>query len=123
MYNCVSCNKQLTEHEIIHTDELGHFGDPIKQYCDSCFIEGAKIGFHKLEIGCCTACQQPLVLQFDKEETASLAREDKTVHYICPQLLEAYQQQNEELIEQLEDVHDQFIFYVIQPDPTLPDFG
>lgn len=120
MSRCVRCQKNR---ECVQTDEFGHFGDPLKSYCAECFVHEVKSGFHRYEIGDCTVCQQPLVLQYDDEETFSLAQDEGLVHYVCPELKAAFLQQNEVDIERLWDSHDELILYIIQPDPIEPDFG
>lgn len=119
MSQCVRCKK---DRECVQTDEYGQFGDPIQSYCFTCFIHGVKTGFERYEVGNCSTCHHPLVLQYDDEETFELAQEEGLVHYVCPELKAAFLQQNETKLEQLLEFHDELILYSIQPDPTQPDF-
>ena len=112
--NCCKCNFPLSKNEVIKTDEFKSFGSEIKNYCSSCFIENVKTGFGEQEK--CGSCGSTLVLEFDDEETISLAQDDFTVHFVCEKIKES-----PELMD--EDEHDTLILYTIAPDPEEPDFG
>jgi len=121
---CSNCNKTLSENEVIKTDEFKEFGSEIKSYCPACFLENVKTGFGNYEIGNCGVCNSPLVLQYDDEETVSLAREDYTVHFICQKVKDAVERNDEVEIERLEEEdHEWLILYTIEPDPEESDFG
>ncbi|MFJ8236348.1 hypothetical protein ACIQ34_11440 [Ureibacillus sp. NPDC094379] len=122
--SCSKCNRSLNPEDIIKTDEFKEYGSEVKNYCASCFIEGAKIGFGNISLGNCEVCDNPLVLQYDDKETISLAKEDFTVHYICKKVKDAIAEGKEEEVERLEkEVHSELIIYTIEPDPEEPDFG
>lgn len=88
------------------------------------FLENVKRGFGNYEIGNCEVCGSTLVLQFDDEETISLAREDYIVNFICEKVKEAIEKEDEAEVERLEqEDHDCLILYTIQPDPEEHDFG
>jgi hypothetical protein len=122
--HCCRCNRPLKEDEVIKTDEFKEYGSEVKNYCPTCFLENVKTGFGNYEIGNCEVCGSPLVLQYDDEETISLAREDYTVHFICEKVKEAIDREDEAEVERLEqEEHEWLILYTIQPDPEEPDFG
>lgn len=122
--NCAKCNKEIDSKEVIKTDEFKEYGLEIKNYCPTCFLESVKNGFGNTEIGNCQICNSPLVLQFDDEETISVAQDDFTVHYVCEKVKEAYERNNEEEIDRLENEdHEWLILYTIQPEPDETDLG
>lgn len=122
--NCCKCKKTIEESDVIRTDEFKEFGSEVKSYCADCFLKEVKHGFGDYKIGHCEVCKSPLVLQFDDEETISLAQDDYTVHFTCEKVKEAIDKNDEHEIESLEEEeHDWLILYTIQPDPDERDFG
>ncbi|MEH7109396.1 hypothetical protein [Bacillus sp. JJ1764] len=114
---CCNCNKPLTESEAVRTDEFKEFSSRVKQYCNTCFIKEVKNGFGNYFIGDCEVCNSPLVLQYDDEETISLAKDVYTVHYVCKKIKDTMDKGNEEEVERMEqEDHDWLILYTIQPD-------
>jgi hypothetical protein len=121
---CTKCKRSINEEEIIKTDEFREYGSEIKNYCPTCFLEEVKRGFGNYEIGNCEVCNSPLVLQYDDEETISLAREDFAVHFICPKVKAAIEKDDIAEIERLdEEEHGWLILYTIEPDPEEVEFG
>lgn len=121
---CCKCGKTLTEEEVIKTDELTKLSSEIKNYCPECFLENVKIGFGNYNIGNCDVCYNPLVLQYDDEETISLARKNLTVHFVCKTVKDAIDSGNQEALECLdEEEHGWLILYTIEPNPGDLVFG
>jgi hypothetical protein len=121
---CSSCQKEVDTEKLVETDEFKEYGSPVKVYCPDCFLKGAKIGFGNYEIDACDVCNENLILQFDEEETLSLAIHDYTVHYVCPKVKKAIEKEDENLINKLdEEGHNSLILYTIAPNPNEPDFG
>ncbi|WP_174731980.1 hypothetical protein [Mesobacillus harenae] len=119
---CNKCKKVLNPEEIIKTDEFKEYGSNVKQYCTNCFIREVKHGFGNYNIGNCEVCNSPLILQYDYEETISLAQDDYTVNYVCKKVKEAMDNGNDDEVERLDqEDHDWLILYTIQPDPEEPD--
>lgn len=122
--NCCKCGQSITDSKLVKTDEFKEYGSKVKNYCPDCFIIEVKHGFGNYNIGHCTVCDSPLVLQHDDEETVSLAQDDYTVHFVCEKLKAAIDREDENEVEHLEqDEHDWLILYTIQPNPNEPDFG
>lgn len=105
------------------TDEFKDDDSEVKNYCSVCFLDSVKTGFGNYEIGNCGICGSPLVLQYDDEETIDLAQEEYTVHFVCEKVKEAYERENEEEIERLEEEdHEWSILYTVQPETDESDF-
>ncbi|WJN45178.1 hypothetical protein QUH71_01360 [Priestia aryabhattai] len=120
METCTQCNKEIADDEVVKTDEFKEYGAEVKNYCPECFLEGVKHGFGNYEIGICSVCQSPLVLQTDEEGTIHNAQFDMTVHYTCEKVKAAEEKGDETEIERLEsEDHDWLILYTIEPDPDL----
>lgn len=114
---CSKCKESYISEEIVQTDEFNVYGSEVKNYCNSCFVEGVKVGFGNYDIGNCHVCSNPLVLQFDEEETISVAKDDQTVHYICKKIKDTLNQDNLAEVERLEsEDHDSLILYTLNPD-------
>lgn len=110
--NCCKCNKLLNKDTVIETDEFREHGSEIKNYCPSCFIEAVQNGFGHYEIGNCSICNSPMVLEHSEEETVSLAQIDYTVHFTCKKVKDAHDK-----IDRLEEEnHDWIGYYTIQPE-------
>ncbi|KAB7707113.1 hypothetical protein F9802_08870 [Bacillus aerolatus] len=121
---CSKCNRAIDSEEAIKTDKFQSYGSEVKGYCPSCFLQDVEKGFDNYEIDNCVVCNSPLVLQFDNEETLSLAREDYTVHFTCKKVKDAIERDDQAEIERLDkEDHDWLIVYTIQPNPEEPDFG
>lgn len=121
---CTICNRNISEENMIKTDEFKEYGSEVKSYCPDCFIKGVINGFGNYNIGQCTVCNCPLVLQHDDKEVISLAQDDYTVHYVCKKLKLAIDRNDEKEVERLEeDDHDWLILFTVQPDPYEPDYG
>jgi hypothetical protein len=117
LITCEKCHKQFDEELIVQTDEFKEEGE-IKNYCSTCFVEGAKNGFGHYDIGRCEVCNSPLVLQYDEEETVELVKFDGTVHYICSKVRDALEKDaSEEEMQKLEEEeHEYLIVYAIEPE-------
>lgn len=122
--NCCKCHKEITENEILKTDEFREFKSEVKIYCKDCFLEGVRTGFGHYEVGDCSVCNSSLVLEHEDEETISLAQEDFTVHFVCEKVKAAMDNGHEIEVERLDqENHDWLILYTIEPDPEESDFG
>ena len=112
MSGCSGCHKSFEESLLIATD---HFrGEALVQYCDACFLEGARDAFGDKSLQC--ECGEEMILEQADEEVLSLAKDDEVIFYCCKKVVEARLVGNNDLLEQLEDDHDSVGLYVIQPE-------
>ncbi|KQL35267.1 hypothetical protein [Psychrobacillus sp. FJAT-21963] len=109
---CNGCQKSFEESLLITTD---HFrGEALVQYCDVCFLEGARDGFGDKSLQC--ECGEKMILDQDDEEVLSLAKDQEVIFYRCKKVVEARLAKNYDLVEQMEDEHEWVGLYVIQPE-------
>ncbi|WP_146192993.1 hypothetical protein [Kurthia sibirica] len=93
--------------------ETDHFrGEELKHYCDHCFLEGARTGFHDEELDC--HCGEKLVLEQPDAEVLDLAKEGDILFYSCKKIVDARKAGNFELAEALSDIHETVGLYVTQ---------
>lgn len=112
MQVCNGCKESFEENTLIVTD---HFrGETLVQYCDACFLEGARDVFGDKHLKC--ECGEKMILEQGDEEVLDLAKENEVIFYRCKKVVDARLAEEDDLAEQLEDEHDWIGFYVTQPE-------